>query len=57
MNNRTEMLDARQYFEELHGVVIALPFGIINQIAGVLMKSSFSTSMQPQTVERRWVKK
>jgi len=42
MNNRTEMLDARQYFEELHGVVIALPFGIINQIAEVLMNANES---------------
>jgi D-sedoheptulose 7-phosphate isomerase len=45
MNYGAEMLDARQYFEELQGVVTALPHGTINQIADELVKANESGRM------------
>ncbi len=42
MNNGTEMFDARQYFEELQRVMVALPHGTINQIADELVKAYHS---------------
>jgi D-sedoheptulose 7-phosphate isomerase len=45
MNYGAEMLDARQYFEELQGVATALPHGTINQIADELVKANESGRM------------
>jgi D-sedoheptulose 7-phosphate isomerase len=45
MNYGTEMLDARQYFEELQGVVTALPHCTINQIADELVTANESERM------------
>jgi D-sedoheptulose 7-phosphate isomerase len=45
MNDGTEILDARQYFEELQRVVVALPHGTINQIADELVKANESGRM------------
>jgi D-sedoheptulose 7-phosphate isomerase len=45
MNNGTEILDARQYFEELQRVVAALPHSTINQIADELVKANESGRM------------
>jgi len=42
MNDGTEILDARQYFDELQKIVVALPHGTINQIANELMKANES---------------
>jgi D-sedoheptulose 7-phosphate isomerase len=39
MNGGTEILDARQYFEELQRVMAVLPHGTINQIADELVKA------------------
>ena len=40
MNDGTEILDARQYFEELQRVVIRLSHDAINQIADTLLKAN-----------------
>ena len=45
MNDGTEILDARQYFDELQKIVVALPHGTINQIANELMKANESGRM------------
>lgn len=45
MNGGTEILDAKQYFEELQRVVVALPHGTINQIADELVKANESGRM------------
>src|SRR5882672_7473713 len=45
MNDGTEILDARQYFEELQQIVVALPHGTINQIADEMMKANQSGRM------------
>ena len=42
MDGGTEILNARQYFEELQKIVVALPHGTINQIANELMKANES---------------
>ena len=42
MNNGTEILDAKQYFEELQRVLVALPHDTINQIADELVKANES---------------
>ena len=39
MNDGTEILDARQYFEELQRVVVLLPHSTIDQIADELVKA------------------
>lgn len=39
MNNGNEVLDAKQYFDELQGVVASLPHDSINQIAETLLKA------------------
>jgi D-sedoheptulose 7-phosphate isomerase len=45
MNDGPEILDARQYFEELQRVVVALPHSTINQIADELVKANESGRM------------
>src|ERR1700739_1677234 len=45
MDGGTEILNARQYFEELQKIVVALPHGTINQIANELMKANESGRM------------
>ena len=45
MNDGTEILDAKQYFEELQRVAVALPHGTINQIADELVKANDSGRM------------
>jgi D-sedoheptulose 7-phosphate isomerase len=45
MSDATEILDARQYFEELQRVLVALPHGTINQIADELVKANESGRM------------
>jgi D-sedoheptulose 7-phosphate isomerase len=40
MNGGTDILDARQYFEELQQIVVALPHGTINQIADEMLKAN-----------------
>src|SRR5882762_1955454 len=40
MNHGTEILDAKQYFDELEGVVATLPHGTINQIADELVRAN-----------------
>jgi len=40
MNGGTDILDARQYFEELQQIVAALPHGTINQIADEMVKAN-----------------
>lgn len=45
MNNGTEILDARQYFEELRRIVANLPHDTINQIAEELLKANESGRM------------
>jgi len=45
MNDGTEILDARQYFEELQRVVIGLSHDAINQIADTLVKANESERM------------
>lgn len=42
MNNGNEILDARQYFDELQQVVAILPHDSINRIAGELLKANES---------------
>ncbi len=42
MNHGTEVSNARQYFEELQRVVVALPHNTINQIADELVKANES---------------
>jgi D-sedoheptulose 7-phosphate isomerase len=39
MNNGNEVLDAKQYFDELQGVVASLPHDSINEIAEALLKA------------------
>src|SRR5208282_2664761 len=45
MNDETEILDARQYFEEHQRAVAALPHGTIDQIADELLKANESGRM------------
>jgi len=45
VNKGTEVLDARQYFEELRGVAADLPHDSINQIAEELLKANQSGRM------------
>jgi D-sedoheptulose 7-phosphate isomerase len=45
MNDETEILDARQYFEEHERAVAALPHGTIDQIADELLKANESGRM------------
>ena len=45
MNNGTEILDAKQYFDELQRVVANLPHDSINQIAEELLKANQSGRM------------
>ena len=45
MNKGTEVLDARQYFEELRGVAADLPHDSINQIAAELLRANESGRM------------
>ena len=45
MNNGTEFLDARQYFEELQRVAANLPHDSINQIAEELLRANQSGRM------------
>ncbi len=45
MNDGTEILDARQYFEELQRVMAILPKDSINQIADILVKANESGRM------------
>lgn len=45
MNNGTEILDAKQYFDELQRVAANLPHDLINQIAEELLKANQSGRM------------
>jgi len=45
MNDGTEILDARQYFEELQRIVIRLSHDAINQIADMLLRANESGRM------------
>jgi len=45
VNKGTEVLDARQYFEELRGVAADLPHDSINQIAAELLRANESGRM------------
>jgi D-sedoheptulose 7-phosphate isomerase len=45
VNDGTEILDARQYFEELQRVMAILPKDSINQIADILVKANESGRM------------
>jgi D-sedoheptulose 7-phosphate isomerase len=45
VNNGTEFLDSRQYFEDLQRVVADLPHDTIGQIAGELLKATQSGRM------------
>jgi D-sedoheptulose 7-phosphate isomerase len=40
MNNGSEILDAKQYFDELQSVVTNLPHDLIDQIAEILLQAS-----------------
>src|ERR1700720_4444931 len=39
MNNAVEILDARQYFEELQSVVAGLPYESINELTEIVLKA------------------
>jgi D-sedoheptulose 7-phosphate isomerase len=45
VNNGTEILDARQYFDELRGVAADLPHDLINRIATELLRANESGRM------------